>query len=196
MQGSTGRVRVCGVIGNSGLTGCALGKGIGAGAPRKCDRTHIARVAGVVYAASVPWRCLEVAIRTLPWPRSPARSGERKGNLAEMRPVNVGNVVVPCQLLVKERIVRTPQFYWIAVVSKLTQQEEFRFLRERIAQRDIVLGEELLVRIGIFELVQPQPGKEKARNESLGSIVGEHSLNLLFKNRRFDQPIALSILKE
>ena len=36
------------------FTGVAPGKGPGLGAPRKCMRTHMARVAGVVYAASQP----------------------------------------------------------------------------------------------------------------------------------------------
>ena len=56
---------------------------------------------------------------------------------------------MPRESLVEERVVGTPQFDRIAVISKLAEQKEFGFFREGIAQRDVVIGEELLVRIGM-----------------------------------------------
>ena len=131
----------------------------------------------------------------LPWPRSPARSGVDKRNAAELRAADVGDAVMLGELLIEERVVCTPEFDRVAVVTQLTEQEQLGFLGEGIAQGDVVIREVLLVRIGVAELVELQPREEEARDEGLGAIVGEHSVDLALESGGVAQAVALRVLK-
>jgi hypothetical protein len=99
------------------------------------------------------------------------------------------------KLLVDERVIRTPQFDRVAVVTQLTEQEQLGFFGQRIAQRDVVIGEILLIGIGFAELVEFQPRKKEARDEGLGAIVCEHPVDLAFKGGGIAQAVALRVLK-
>ena len=82
----------------------------------------------------------------------PFRRGH--GHAAELRAGDVGDAVVRGELRVEERVVRAPEVERVAVVTQLTEQEQLGFPGEGIAQGDVVVGEVLLVRIGVAELVE------------------------------------------
>src|ERR1700691_4732966 len=100
------------------------------------------------------------------------------------------------ELLIQERVVCGPEFDRVAVVTQLTEQEQIGFLRERITQGYVVIGEILLVRIGIAELIEFQPGEEKSRHEGLGTIVGNHSLDLALKYRGIAQAVVVCVVQQ
>ena len=56
--------------------------------------------------------------------------------------------------------------------------------------------EVLLVRIGLGERIELQPGEEEARDEGVSTIVGEHALHLMFERSAIAQTIVLRRLQE
>lgn len=67
-------------------------------------------------------------MRMLPWPRSPARSGLDNSTRRKLRAGDVGDAVVPGELLVEEGLVGALEFHGVAVFPRLAEQEEVGFL--------------------------------------------------------------------
>ncbi|MNC85340.1 hypothetical protein D3C83_09310 [compost metagenome] len=103
---------------------------------------------------------------------------------------------MPGESLVQEGVARTPQFEWIAVVAQLTEQEELRLGRHRIAQGDGEPGKGFRIGIGIAETIEGQPREEEPGDECARAIVLEHAPHVTLERSGIAEAVPLYVREQ
>src|SRR5262245_50419455 len=88
---------------------------------------------------------------------------------------------------VNERIVSAHQIHDIPVVVDDAFYKHFHFAAKSLPQTLIELWEQHRIRIDLVEITNLEPLKREIRHKCLRSWVGEHPLDLLFKNNGIAQ---------
>ena len=111
--------------------------------------------------------------------------GER--DAPELAAVNVRNVIVPCETLIKERVVGGHEIQNIPIFFNDALEKQQRFLLERLAQIVIEVRKLFRKRLHVFQIPQVQPLTGERRRESFSLGVGNHSANLPLEDGRVMQ---------
>ena len=109
-------------------------------------------------------------------------------HLPELAAEHAGDVVVPGQSLVHERVVARQQLEHAPVLPKDAAKEQLRFTAERLPQVVVEVGEQVRVRHDAAQVAQVQPLAREVGDERLRPRIGHHPADLPHQDVRPAKP--------